>query len=55
MTGTRTPAPAALGAALRAFVALAVLLAPLFAHGCHSGDEDHEPFVAPQKLNREHP
>ena len=26
----------------------AALLAPIFAHGCHGGDEDHEPLVTPR-------
>jgi hypothetical protein len=35
------------------FVALALLLAPLFAHGCHGDDVDHEPLLIPQQNNRE--
>jgi hypothetical protein len=42
--------------ALRAawlFVALTLLLVPLFAHGCHGDDVDHEPLVVPLRLNPE--
>ena len=31
------------------FVALAVLLAPVYAHGCHGDDVDHEPVLFPLK------
>jgi hypothetical protein len=33
------------------FISLALLLAPLFAHGCHGDDVDHEPLVAPLRSN----
>ncbi|HEY1186434.1 MAG TPA: hypothetical protein VGE74_02205 [Gemmata sp.] len=33
------------------FVALALLALPLFAHGCHGDDVDHEPLVIPLRLN----
>ena len=29
------------------------LLAPLFAHGCHGDDVDHEPLLIPHRLNEE--
>jgi hypothetical protein len=29
------------------FVSLALLLPPLFAHGCHGDDIDHEPLLTP--------
>ena len=37
------------------FVALGLLLAPVFAHGCHGDDVDHEPLLIPLKKleNRE--
>ena len=34
------------------FVALAVLLAPIVAHGCHGDDVDHEPAVPPPVYNQ---
>lgn len=33
------------------FVAVVLLLAPLFAHGCHGDDVDHEPLLFPARLN----
>ena len=33
------------------FIAVALLLAPLFAHGCHGDDVDHEPLLIPSRLN----
>jgi hypothetical protein len=41
----RGRAPAGLSLILVA--ALAALALPLFAHGCHGADEDHEPGFAP--------
>jgi hypothetical protein len=38
-----------------AFVALALLALPLFAHGCHGDDIDHEPLLVPLRLNPEEP
>lgn len=35
------------------FVALALLAPPLFAHGCHGDDVDHEPLLIPLRLNSE--
>jgi hypothetical protein len=35
------------------FIALALLLPPLFAHGCHGDDVDHEPLLIPSRLNSE--
>jgi hypothetical protein len=32
------------------FFALALLLAPIFAHGCHGDDVDHEPLLIPHRL-----
>jgi hypothetical protein len=29
------------------FAVLALLILPIFAHGCHGDDEDHEPGFAP--------
>jgi hypothetical protein len=37
------------------FVALAVVLIPLLAHGCHGDDVDHEPLFLPIRLNSENP
>jgi hypothetical protein len=54
--GSQEPAAVARGLASRAawlFVALALLLAPLFAHGCHGDDVDHEPLLIPLRLNPE--
>ncbi|MCS6866249.1 MAG: hypothetical protein RMJ56_09370 [Gemmataceae bacterium] len=36
-------------------VAIGVLLIPLFAHGCHGDDVDHEPVFLPMRLNSENP
>lgn len=33
------------------FVALALLALPIFAHGCHGDDVDHEPLLIPIRLN----
>lgn len=35
------------------FVALALLALPLFAHGCHGDDIDHEPLLIPLRLTSE--
>jgi phosphoribosylcarboxyaminoimidazole (NCAIR) mutase len=35
------------------FVAVAVLAVPVFAHGCHGADVDHEPLLIPVRLNPE--
>lgn len=35
------------------FVATALLAMPLFAHGCHGDDVDHEPLLIPTRLNSE--
>lgn|GEM_PF-6853174 len=53
-TTDRTTAPRALSALFAVFALAALLVMPL-AHGCHGPDVDHEPLVAPQKQNREHP
>ncbi len=48
------PATAVRDLAARAvwlFVALALLLAPLFAHGCHGDDADHEPLLTPHRTH----
>ncbi len=37
------------------FVAFALLLIPLWAHGCHGDDVDHEPLLLPIRLNSENP
>lgn len=39
--------------ALACFAAVALLALPLFAHGCHGDDVDHEPFFVPFRLNVE--
>ena len=41
--------------AMSGFVAISLLLAPLFAHGCHGDDVDHEPLLVPLRLNPEEP
>jgi hypothetical protein len=33
------------------FIALALLALPIFAHGCHGDDVDHEPLLIPLRLN----
>jgi hypothetical protein len=50
-TGARARGVVSRGAWL--FVGLALLLAPLFAHGCHGDDVDHEPFLIPLRSNPE--
>ena len=35
------------------FVAIGLLAMPLFAHGCHGDDVDHEPLLIPTRLNPE--
>jgi hypothetical protein len=35
------------------FISLVILLMPLFAHGCHGDDIDHEPLLIPYRLNPE--
>ena len=35
------------------FISLAVILTPIFAHGCHGDDVDHEPLLIPIRLNPE--
>lgn len=37
------------------FVVFALLLIPLWAHGCHGDDVDHEPLLLPIRLNSENP
>jgi len=37
------------------FIAAALLALPLFAHGCHGDDVDHEPLLIPVRLNPENP
>lgn len=32
-------------------VSLSILVAPLFAHGCHGDDIDHEPLLIPIRMN----
>ena len=51
--GTETDARAVVSRGAWLFVALALLLAPLFAHGCHGDDVDHEPLLIPIRLNAE--
>lgn len=36
------------------FILAAALLVPIFAHGCHGDDVDHEPVVAPP-YHQSHP
>jgi hypothetical protein len=36
-------------------VALFLLLAPVFAHGCHGDDVDHEPLLIPSRLTPDDP
>ncbi|MBY0461257.1 MAG: hypothetical protein K2V38_28365 [Gemmataceae bacterium] len=33
------------------FAIAALLALPIFAHGCHGDDVDHEPLLVPFKLN----
>ncbi|QEG27710.1 hypothetical protein GobsT_24700 [Gemmata obscuriglobus] len=33
------------------FVTVALLALPIFAHGCHGDDVDHEPLFVPFRLN----
>jgi hypothetical protein len=35
------------------FIAIALLALPIFAHGCHGDDVDHEPLLFPFRLNSE--
>jgi hypothetical protein len=35
------------------FLSLALLASPLFAHGCHGDDIDHEPLLIPLRSNPE--
>jgi hypothetical protein len=49
--GAAAPLAAAARRAAAWFVALALLLAPLFAHGCHGDDVDHEPVLTPPRSN----
>jgi hypothetical protein len=51
--GTREPAIAPLPRAVWYFVAVALLALPLFAHGCHGDDVDHEPLLIPLRLTPE--
>ena len=55
----RHPLPAKRGARVRTLLAfwllLALLTLPLFAHGCHGDDVDHEPLVVPFRLNGDGP
>ncbi|QJW97858.1 hypothetical protein [Frigoriglobus tundricola] len=37
------------------FIAVALLTLPLFAHGCHGDDVDHEPLLVPVRVNAESP
>ncbi len=36
-----------------AFLAVALLTVPVFAHGCHGDDVDHEPLLLPLRSNPE--
>ena len=38
-------------AAVLLFVLVALLALPIFAHGCHGDDVDHEPLFIPFRLN----
>jgi hypothetical protein len=49
--GCSPPRPLARAAFL--FISLALLVAPLFAHGCHGDDIDHEPLLIPLRSNPE--
>ena len=42
--------PAWVSPAVWLFVAVALLTMPLFAHGCHGDDVDHEPLLIPTRL-----
>jgi hypothetical protein len=44
-------------ASLFAWLAIAafLLLAPVFAHGCHGDDVDHEPFLIPIRITPDDP
>lgn len=44
-----------LTALLWLFAAAAFLALPLFAHGCHGDDVDHEPLLVPVRMNPESP
>ena len=36
-------------------IAATLLLAPVFAHGCHGDDVDHEPLLIPFRLTPDDP
>ena len=40
-------------ATFKFFIAVAFLALPIFAHGCHGDDLDHEPLLIPTRLNSE--
>lgn len=37
------------------FAVAALLALPIFAHGCHGDDVDHEPLLIPFRFNSEEP
>ncbi len=45
--------PVGLSPLTRAFLAVALLTVPVFAHGCHGDDVDHEPLLLPLRSNPE--
>lgn len=56
MTATeQKTAGARLTALVWLFIAVALLALPLFAHGCHGDDVDHEPLLIPVRSNSESP
>jgi hypothetical protein len=67
MTGARTrptPEPTAdrgptalvrLSPLVWLFLAVALLALPIFAHGCHGDDVDHEPLLIPSRLFSDDP
>ena len=50
---TEPGVPAWVPPAVWLFVAVALLTVPVFAHGCHGDDVDHEPLLIPTRLNPE--
>jgi hypothetical protein len=48
---TETPLLVALFPRACVFIAVALLTMPLFAHGCHGDDVDHEPLLIPTRFN----
>jgi hypothetical protein len=51
--GGKHPLLATIRALSWLFISLALLAAPLFAHGCHGDDIDHEPLLIPLRVNPE--